>query len=73
MASERSVKVQSAKPPVCVDKSAVGIQQHSTPLAETMGKATVRITPRSSRLCHGHSFSNASDTMAPLLVLLLRA
>lgn len=39
--SVRSRKVQPVNSPVCVEKSAVGMQAHSTPVAETTGSATV--------------------------------
>ena len=39
--SVRSRKVQPVNSPVCVEKSAVGIQAHSTPVADTTGRATV--------------------------------
>ena len=38
----RSWKVKFLKPPVWVDRTAVGTTQVSTPIAEMMGRATVR-------------------------------
>lgn len=39
--SVRSWKVQPVNSPVCVLKMAVGMQAHSTPVADTTGRATV--------------------------------
>ena len=38
----RSWKVKPEKPPVWVERTAVGTTQVSTPMAEMMGRATVR-------------------------------
>ena len=42
MSPVRSLNVNPVKPPVWVDRTAVGSTAHSTPAAEIMGKATVR-------------------------------
>ena len=39
--SVRSRRVQPVNSPVCVLSRAVGMQEHSTPVAETTGSATV--------------------------------
>jgi hypothetical protein len=41
ISSLRSRKVKPVNPPVCVDKTEVGIIAHSIPIAEIRGNATV--------------------------------
>src|SRR5699024_2824889 len=70
--SVRSRKVQPVNSPVWVEKRAVGIQAHSTPVAETTGSATVsEHFPKPEMSCtaaillsFGSTFS-ISDIVAP--------
>ena len=45
MSSDRSLNVKFLKPPVCVDKTAVGSIAASTPIAEIIGLLTVGVAP----------------------------